>query len=463
MDGKLKTAVKLLKENKSEIPYAIFRNITKVGLTRIIPDKLYLKIAYKLATGHTLNLDNPQTFNEKLQWLKLYDRRPEYITMVDKYRVREYIADTIGEEYLIPLLGVWENANDIDFDTLPNQFVLKCNHDSGSVIICKDKSKLDKKNTIRRLNRALRNTGYWFGREWPYKNVKPCIVAEKYMTDLENSDLPDYKVHNFNGIPKVILVCSQRFTQGGLHEDFYTPKWEKLDLRRPNHPNVEKKINPPDELEQMLQLSEKLSNEIPFARTDFYIVNGKLYFGEITLYPSAGFDSFSPETWDRIFGDWIRLPEKSGGYILKKGSICIWLHEAQTTVANSQGELRDYKFFCFSGEVKCFKIDFDRYVEHRANYFSRDKKLLRFGEKVCSPDFNRRLRIPDNIDDMIALAEKLSKNDIFVRVDFYDVAGNIFFGELTYYPASGFGPFVPEEWDRVLGDWVCLPDVKIRS
>ena len=139
MTGKLKTAFKLLKENKSVIPYAIFRNITKLGLTRIIPDELYLKIAYKLAMGHTLNLDNPHTFNEKLQWLKIHDRRPEYTTMVDKYRVRKYIADTIGRDYLIPLLGVWENANDIDFDTLPDQFVLKCNHVSGSVIICKNK------------------------------------------------------------------------------------------------------------------------------------------------------------------------------------------------------------------------------------------------------------------------------------------------------------------------------------
>lgn len=311
MNGKLKTAAKLLKENRSDIPYAVFRNITKLRWARIIPDEMYLKTAYKLATGHTLHLENPQTFNEKLQWLKLYDRRPEYVTMVDKYRVREYIAETIGEEYLIPLLGVWEKASDIDFDALPDQFVLKCNHDSGSVIICKDKSKLDKRNTIRKLDRALGNSGYWFGREWPYKNVKPCIVAEKYMTDMENSDLLDYKVHSFNGIPKVILVCSQRFTQGGLREDFYTPKWEKLDLRRPNHPNTEGKTNPPDELEQMLQLSEKLSKGIPFARTDFYIVNGKLYFGEITLYPAAGFENFSPETWDKIFGDWVCLPEKT--------------------------------------------------------------------------------------------------------------------------------------------------------
>ena len=312
MRGKLNTAFKILKNNKTEIPYAIFRNMTKLGLTKVLTDKIYLKIAYRLAIGKSLNLENPRTFNEKLQWLKLYDRQPKYITMVDKYRVRKYIADIIGEEYLIPLLGVWENAKDIDFDTLPNQFVLKCNHDSGSIIICKDKSQLDKKSIVRKLNKALKNTGYWFGREWPYKNVKPCIIAEKYMIDAESKDLLDYKIHNFNGVPKVILVCSKRFSEKGVCEDFYSPEWIKLDLKRPNHPTSDEKIDKPDELVEMLKLAKIISSKLPFARTDFYIVNKKLYFGEITLYPAAGFDKFSPEKWDEILGGWIKLPYYRG-------------------------------------------------------------------------------------------------------------------------------------------------------
>ena len=285
MKGKINTAIKLLKTNKTEIPYAIFRNFTKYGLTRIIPDKMYLEIAFRLALGYSLDLNNPKTFNEKLQWLKLYDRRPEYVTMVDKYRVRKYISDTIGDEYLIPLLGVWENANDIDFDTLPDQFVLKCNHDSGSVIICKDKSKLNRKSVVKRLNKALKKNGYWFGREWPYKNVKPCIIAEKYMIDSTYSDLLDYKIHNFNGVPQVILVCSGSFSKDGLHEDFFTVNWEKIDLVRPDHPSSDLNIIKPDKLNEMLKISENISRNYPFVRTDFYIVNKKLYLGEITLYP----------------------------------------------------------------------------------------------------------------------------------------------------------------------------------
>ena len=315
MRSKINTAFKLLKKNKAEIPYAIFRNLTKYGLTKIIPDKMYLKIAFRLALGYSLDLNNPKTFNEKLQWLKLYDRRPEYVTMVDKYRVRKYISDTIGDEYLIPLLGVWKNANDIDFDVLPEQFVLKCNHDSGSVIICKDKSKLNRKSVVKRLNKALKNSGYWFGREWPYKNVKPCIIAEKYMTDSTYSDLLDYKIHSFNGVPQVVLVCSGRFSKDGLHEDFFTADWKKIDLKRPDHPTSDQNISKPDELKEMLKIAETISRDISFVRTDFYIVNKKLYFGEITLYPAAGFERFVPGKYDKIFGDWIKLPicDNGGG------------------------------------------------------------------------------------------------------------------------------------------------------
>lgn len=279
------------------------------GLYDTMPDDDYLKRKFKAIMGKELNLENPQTFNEKLQWLKLYDRKPEYTMMVDKYRVREYIAKTIGAEYLIPLLGVWEDPEDIDFDALPDQFVLKCNHNSGlGMCICKDKSKLDIEKVKQDLKRGLQQDYYLTGREWPYKNVARKIVGEAYMSD-GNEELSDYKVHCFNGEPRFILVCRDRFRDSGLTEDFFTPKWEHMLLKRPDIPNSKAEIPHPETLERMLDLSKKLAKELSFARIDFYEVNGKIYFGEITFFPASGFKKFEPEEWDNTLGQWIALPE----------------------------------------------------------------------------------------------------------------------------------------------------------
>ena len=271
-------------------------------------DEEYLKKLFYASMGKTLNLDNPQTFNEKLQWLKLYNRKPEYTTMVDKYEVREYIAQKLGTEYLIPLLGVWDTPDEIDFNKLPDRFVLKCNHNSGlGMYICQDKSKMDVGQVKKELWKGLKQDYYLTGREWPYKNVKRKIIAEKYMED------------------------------DAVHE------------------------------------------------------------------------------------------------------------------------LRDYKFFCFNGRCKCFKVDFNRFVEHRANYYDPQGHLLDFGEKICPPDRTKNIVLPENLAEMISLAEKLSVGFPFLRVDLYDVNGKIYFGELTFFPASGFGEFTSEEWDERLGSWIKLP------
>ena len=278
-----------------------------LGLYNSMPDRDYLERKFEALMGTPLHLDAPQTFNEKLQWLKLYDRKPEYTMMVDKYRVREYIAQKIGAEYLIPLLGVWDSPDEIDFAALPEQFVLKCNHNSGlGMCICKDKSTLDLRRVRRDLQKGLRQDYYLPGREWPYKDVPRKIIAEKYMVDTE--------------------------------------------------------------------------------------VN----------------------------------------------------------------ELRDYKFFCFRGEVKCFKVDFDRFIDHRANYFDPNGIQMPFGEVVCPPKPYKQLVLPENLDEMISLAEKLSGDIPFLRVDFYNVQGRIYFGELTFSPASGMGKFIPEAWDAILGSWLRL-------
>lgn len=274
------------------------------------PDKLYLKLKFRLVMGQKLNLDNPNTFNEKLQWLKLYNRRPEYTTMVDKYAVKQYVADKIGEEYIIPTLGVWDNVESIDWDSLPNQFVLKTTHGGGGggVVICKDKNTFDKEGAKQKLQKSLDSDIYLNFREWPYKDVLKRIIAEQYMTD-----------------------------ESGV-------------------------------------------------------------------------------------------------------------------------ELKDYKFFCFNAKVRCFKVDFDRFINHKANYYDRDAKLLPFGEICCMPDFNRQFEKPKNFDKMVDIVETLSEGIPFVRIDIYNTDGKIYFGEITFFPAAGMGKFEPKEWDETLGELIRLID-----
>ena len=277
---------------------------------KFLSDKFYIKIRYKNTFDKKIDFSNVKTFNEKLQWLKLNDRKDIYKIMVDKYKVKEYVSNLIGEEFIIPTIGVYDKFEEIDFDNLPNQFVIKCNHDSGGLIVVKDKTKLNIEEAKKIVNKSLKRNYYYFGREWPYKNVKPKIIIEKYMED--------------------------------------------------------KKLK----------------------------------------------------------------------------------------------ELRDYKFFCFNGKVKIFKIDFDRFKNHKANYYDINKNLLPFGEVACPPDFNKELIIPNNFKKLIELSEKLSANIAFLRVDFYEVNNKIYFGELTFYPNSGFGKFCPLEWDLKLGDMLDITNVK---
>lgn len=284
----------------------ILRIVLDSKVFHFLPDKQFLKIKYRLAMGEKLDINAPKTFNEKLQWIKLYDRKKIYTQMVDKHESKLYVESVIGEKYIIPTYAIFNNFDEIVIEDLPEQFVIKCTHDSGGLAICKDKNSFDFSKAKEKINKTLNKNYYWHGREWPYKNVKPRIIVEKYMID------------------------------------------------------------------------EKLQ------------------------------------------------------------------------------ELRDYKFFCFNGKVKCFKVDFDRFVGHRANYYDRNKQLMHFGEKVCPPQYDKEIELPDEIEKMIDLAEILAKNTLFIRVDFYLVNGSIYFGELTLFPSSGMGPFIPNEWDNILGEWISL-------
>ncbi len=305
--GKIKTFVYMLKNDKSKIAGAVVDNLTMLPVSHVFPDKMYLGLQYKTKFGKRINWKKPKTFNEKLQWLKIYNRKPEYIKLVDKYEVKLLMEKNIGSEYIIPTMGVWEDAEDINLKELPESFVLKCTHDSRSVEICKEKKKFDFERAKKNLNKCLKKNLFWHGREWPYKNVTPRIIAEKYMSD-ESGELIDYKVHNFNGEPKFILVCKDRFKDSGLTEDFYTVDWERMPVKRPGTPNSSTPMEKPEQLEEILKLSRKLAKDIPFVRTDFYIINGKVFFSELTFYPASGFSKFEPEKWDRTFGDWIKLP-----------------------------------------------------------------------------------------------------------------------------------------------------------
>ena len=288
-------------------PSSFWIGLGMLGLLNWVPDEIYLKIAYRLEMKKKLNLANPQTFNEKLQWLKLHDRKPEYTQMVDKYAVREYIAKTIGEEYLIPLLGVWNAFDEIDFDQLPDQFVLKCNHDSGSVVICKDKKTFDVDAARKNINAGLAHNYYYGGREWPYKNVKPKIIAEKYMVDESGTELKDYKLFCFNGEVKIVEIDFDRFIKHT--RNLYTSKWEFLNFQL-LYPNDSSKYkDKPIALDDMIKMASYLSKNIPHLRVDFYQINNKIYFGELTFFHEAGFGLFSPNEWDKILGDWIKLPK----------------------------------------------------------------------------------------------------------------------------------------------------------
>lgn len=277
------------------------------GGYRKLTDIDFIKLKWEKAFGYEIDLDNPKTFNEKLQWLKLYDRNCAYTQMVDKFLVKEYVAEKLGKEYIIPSIGVWNSIEEIDFGSLPSSFVLKCTHDSGGLVLCKDKSRLDIKSAKRKLQKSLDTNYYEIWREWPYKDVVPRIIAEEYIGD----NPIDYKIHCFNGEPQFILVCSNRNTVTGLNEDFFDVEWRHLDIKRPDHLNSKTPIEKPNNLGLMLELSRTLARTIPFCRIDFYEKNKKVLFGEITFFPSGGFAKFEPQKWDLIFGNMLMLPEKN--------------------------------------------------------------------------------------------------------------------------------------------------------
>ena len=281
------------------------------AVSKQLSDVTYLKLVYYLRTGKHLDLDHPKTFNEKIQWLKLHNTSDECTRSVDKYEVRQLIAEKIGEGYLIPMLGCWKSFDEIDFDKFPDQFVLKCTHDSGSVVICRNKSTFNKEVAKAKLEAAMKHNFFWTGREYPYKNVKPRIICEQFMKDSKSDDLVDYKFFCFGGQPKVLFYASERFTSKDkvAKFDFYDMGLNHMPIKSAGHENS---VNPPavspELFTKMKELCCVLSAGYPHVRIDFYVINDKIYFGEITFHHDGGFVQLEPEEWNTTFGEWIKLP-----------------------------------------------------------------------------------------------------------------------------------------------------------
>ena len=416
-----------------------------------LSDEQYIQLKFYDTFNRFMDFRAPRTFNEKLQWLKVHNHKPEYTTMVDKYESKKFIAERIGPEYIIPTLGVWDKFDDIDFDALPNQFVLKCTHDSGGLVVCSDKSTLDLEAAKKKIERCLSCNYYYMGREWPYKNVKPRIIAEQYMAD----DLRDYKLFCFDGVPRMTLVCSERFTKDGLKEDFYDEAWNHLNLQRPEHGNAILPIERPKQYELMKKLAAGLSGNMPFARIDFYEINEKVYFGEITFCPASSFEGFKPDEWDLKLGEWIKLP--NGGYRLNSDDCSIIISNAFDNNKETKA-LVDYKFFCFDGVAESVMVCIERETgTPKFYFFDKEWNIKRYNIRGKEAPEGFTLPKPDCMDEMFSIAEKLSKGIPYVRVDLYCINGLAYFGEMTFYPDSGFDVNLLKESDEYWENMLVLP------
>lgn len=277
-------------------------------LVYVFPDKWYLFFRFKNRVGYWPHLNHPRTFNEKLQWLKLNDRHAEYTKMVDKIDAKKYVASIIGDKYIIQTLGVWNSVDEIEWDKLPNQFVIKVSSDSGGIVVCKDKQTLDIEKAKEKLTNGWGKNYYVHNKEYPYRDLTPRIIAEEYKEDESGYELRDYKIFCFNGEPKILFVASDRQKAGeDTKFDFFDLNWNHLPFTN-GHPNSKEFIAKPKNFEEMLEIAKKLSVGIPQVRIDLYNCNGQIYFGEITFFHWSGMTAFDPIEWDFKLGKMIKLP-----------------------------------------------------------------------------------------------------------------------------------------------------------
>ena len=289
----------------------------KKRLESLLPDKVYLSYLYYRRLKRKMHWNDPKSFSEKLQWIKVYDRKPEYTTMVDKYEAKNYVAAKIGAQYIIPTFGVWEKVEDIDFDALPNRFVLKCTHDSGGLVVCRDKQALDIDKAKQKIEACLKNNYYLNGREWPYKNVKARIIAEQYMEETNilspynQGSLTDYKFYCFNGEPKFLYISHGLENHATASISFLTMDWQFADYERSDYAPFKELPPKPLKYEEMISICKKLSAGIPFIRVDLYEIDGNVYFSELTFSPCNGMIPFRNPAHDFEIGKMLTLPDKA--------------------------------------------------------------------------------------------------------------------------------------------------------
>lgn len=428
------------------------RLIGKAVLKRFfwwLPDRIYVELLYYFEMGYWLDLKNPKTFNEKLQWLKLYDRKPEYTTMVDKYAVKDYVAGLIGEQYIIPTLGVWDSFDDIDFGSLPDKFVLKTTHGGGGggVVICRDKAHFDRASAKEKLEQSMKSDIYRGLREWPYKNVPKRIIAEKLL-ETENNDVNDYKFFTFDGKVKFLKVDFNRFTH---HQaNYFDPDFNPLEFGEVLcPPDADHTFPMPKNYDKMVEIVQELTKHFHFVRCDLYNINGEIYFGELTFYPASGLGSFDPKAYDEKLGKIMTLPNR-GGYLIDNQNITLRI----TPVVKKQENIDDYKFYCFDGEAKYVMVCKGRESGVHFYFFDKDWKLCRINVEGINAPENFTLPKPKNIDKMFEIASRLSKGIPHLRVDLYNVDGDIYFGELTFFTASGFDNGLLPDTDRLFGNLI---------
>ncbi len=285
-----------------------------MGLLRFIPDEAFLRLMYRVRMSEKLDLDNPKTFNQKLQWLKLYDRKDIYSSLVDKYEVKKYVSSLIGDEYVVDTYGIYDKFSDIDFNRLPQSFAIKCTHDSGGLYVCRNKQEFDLELAKKKISRSLRLNYYWVGREWPYKNVIPRIMVEKYLeqnlnnnSEIDKNGLIDYKFYCFNGVPKFLYISQGLEKHETARIDFLSCEWERMPFSRRDYRHFEKLPARPSKLDEMKRIAEILSKGISFVRVDFYYVKNHIFFSELTLFPGSGYTKIYPEQYDACIGEMLNL------------------------------------------------------------------------------------------------------------------------------------------------------------
>ena len=409
-----------------------------------------LRLQYWLQTGRKLNLKNPKRFTEKLQWYKMKYRNPDMLRCTDKYEVRKYIEEKGFGDYLIPLIGVYDRVKDIDYAKLPNQFVAKSTDGGGGnqVLVCKDKSSLSEADFKARLSgwMAARKVKKQAGREWAYENDYPrrIIIEQLIGADVLTKDIPDYKFFCFDGEAHYCQLINDRSTEETI--DFYDMEWNHMSFRglNPSCNNAKSSAEKPTDFEQMKEIARKLSKGFPFVRVDLYSVKEGIYFGELTFYPASGYGHFTPDEWDEKLGDLLAVPAEKligGG----KSLIC-------NGFIDGLNDLKDYKFFCFNGKVSYIYGISDRRVGQsvQLGIYDADFHKLDVSRNDERPQ-EIPLPKPLNFDRMMTIAEGLSKDFPHVRVDLYNIAGRIYFGELTFYDGSGYMTFNPDSFDEELG------------